>query len=535
MKRRLITKIKDRTKTLTGAQHIASLLSDLGVDTIFGYPGAPILPLYDALSKTEIKHVLCRHEQGAVLAADGYAKIKDKPGVVLVTSGPGFSNALTGIMNAHSDNTPLVIISGQVENIGNNEFQDANIPEISRTFTKNVFQISKFSDIPKALKSAFHEADKIPKAPVIITVTKSVLKETNEISDDYRVKKDIKVEAPHSCVLKTIDTIKNAKRPLIIAGGGCRESEGALVELANITHIPVVNTLRAKGCADNLSLGFIGLSGNRTLSKKIENADVVLCLGTRFSSRTTISSNRYLPNSKLISINIEHNKSSNVVLHKEIIGELEVILQQIIGTIKAKNILFDIKYDWINELSKTTESISYDKEKLTQATALSIISDFTKKYRPIITTDVGNHQITAAKIFKTNSSKNFITSCGFGTMGFGLPAAIGASFAQPNALVMNITGDGSFQMNMQELGTISEYNIPIKIIILNNSALGMVKTIQEMKYSGTYQTDLTNPDFVKIASAYGILGYKITTVTGLKQALEEIFTYKKAVLLDIHI
>lgn len=535
MKRYLTTKTKEVTKTLTGAQYIADILGCLNVSDIFGYPGAPVLPLYDALADTKIKHVLCRHEQGAVHAAEGYAKIKDKPGVVLVTSGPGFSNTLTGIMNAYKDKTPLVVISGQVESIGNNEFQDADIEEISKTFTKQVFKITKTSDIEKSIKSAFDIADKIPKGPVIVTVPKSVLKDEVIEPTEFRIKKDIKVEAPHSCVLKTIELLKNAKRPIIIAGGGCRSAEKILIELANVTHIPVVHTLMAKGCADDISLGFIGLSGNRVLSNEIYKSDVALCLGTRFSSRTTISAERFLPKTKIISINIEPNTSANVTLSKEIIGELEVVLQQMVGTIKAKNILFDIKYDWIDELSRTVEDVKFDESTLTQESVLDIISRYTEKYRPIITTDVGNHQIAAAKIFKTNSSKRFITSGGFGVMGFGLPAAIGASIAQPNALVMNITGDGSFQMNMQELGTLAEYSLPIKIIVLNNSSLGMVKTLQQRKYSKTYQTDLVNPDFVKIASAYGILGYKISTPDELKCALDEIFTYKKPVLLDIRI
>lgn len=530
-----ITKIetKKTTNTTTGAAFLIQLLKEQGTDTIFGYPGAPILPIYDSLiNDNQIKHVLCRHEQGAVHAAEGYAKVKDKCGIVLVTSGPGFSNTLTGIMNAYTDGTPLVIICGQTETIGHNEFQEANISEITRTFTKATIEIENASDIEKSIKTAFSIANKIPKAPVVVSVKKSILKEEIENNQTYRIKKEIKVAAPHSCILKTIDILKNSKKPLIIAGGGCNNAENELIELAHLTHIPIVSTLMAKGRVDDVSLGMIGLSGDKELNDSIENADTVLVLGSRLTTRTTKNKEIFLPKSKIININIEHNKSNNVKPAKEIIGEIDIILQQIIGVIKSKNITFDIKYDWIEQLSRTENNTS-KKQELTGEDVLTEIYNYTKKYNPIITTDVGMHQIMAAKIFKTTSSKKFLTAGGFGTMGFGLPASIGAYFGMPDSLILNITGDGSFQMNMQELGTISQYNIPIKIFIMNNSSLGMIKKLQEKKYSKPFQSDLINPDFTKIAESYGIKGYKITNINDLKNTLPEIFKYKKAVLLDI--
>lgn len=530
------TCIESNTITVSGAEYIVDILIENNIDTIFGYPGAPVLPLYNALSETKkIKHYLSRHEQGAIHAAEGYARVSGKCGVVLVTSGPGFTNTVTGIMNAYTDRTPLVVISGQVETSDNNEFQDTDIISLTKSCTKKIYKIHRPEDIERAVKLAFHNANKAPKGPVVITVTNSALEGRIEHRNNFNLRKEIKVEAPHSCILKTIEELKNAQRPLIIAGGGCCEAEKEVIELARLTHIPVVNTLMAKGAVDEISSGMIGSNGNIELNRLIKSADVVLALGTRFTNRTTNKEERFLPESKIISINLERNKSNNVFVSKEIIGEMQIVLQQMIGTIKAKSILFGIKYEWIETLSNTDIQNHNDEEFLTSEYVLSEVYNYTKKYRPIITTDVGQHQITTTNIFKTNSSKNYITSGGFGTMGFGLPAAIGAHIAKPDALIMNITGDGSFQMNMQELGTCAEYNIPVKIMIINNSSLGMISNLQEKLYNNKYQSNMINPDFVKIAESYGILGYKISTKSELQKALKEIFKYKKAVLLDIKV
>jgi len=522
------------TKTITGADRIVTLLEENGTEYVFGYPGGSVLPIYNALSNSAIKHILCRHEQAATHAAEGYAKVKEKCGVVLVTSGPGFSNTVTGILNAYSDKTPIVVISGEVEHINNNEFQEVNTDAIVKTCTKACYHISCVEEIDKVIKEAFLTAKKIPCGPVVISVKKSVLESYVTDIPAIRQKQEIKVEAPHSCVLKSIQNLKNAQRPLIVLGGGCSGVEREVVEFARLSHIPMVNTLNGKGVADELSYGLIGLCANENLNNTIKEADVVLALGVKFSNRTTDFVSRFLPNSRIISININKNTSDNVQIEKELIGELEVILQQIIGTIKAKNILFDIKYEWLEKLSKNDEIFDCGKN-LTSAYVINEIYKKSKKFNPIVTTDVGIHQIDAVKIFKTSSSKRFLTSGGFGTMGFGIPAAIGAYFASPNSLILNITGDGSFQMNIQELATIAEYNIPLKIFIMNNSSLGMIRKIQEKEYGKKYQSDLINPDFKKLAGAYGIHSYKITTKEGLKITLDEIFKYKKPVIIDIKI
>ena len=524
---------RDTTNTISVASRLVNLLEEMNVDTVFGYPGAAVLPIYNSLSESKIRHVLCRHEQGAVHAAEGYAKVKNRAGVVLVTSGPGFTNTITGILNAYSDKTPLVIISGQVQKLNNNEFQSVDIENMAKTCTKAVYEIKDPNEIDQVIKRAFHVAQEIPKGPVIVTVSKTVSESMIKDFQPYKIKKEIKVEAPHSCVLKAIETLRNANRPVIIAGGGCTGIENELSEFSHLTHIPVVNTLMGKGIADDISLGLIGQSGEKSLNDFIQKADVVLALGVRFTNRTTDNAEDFLPNSKIISINIERNTSDNVQLEKEFIGELEVILQQMIGTIKAKNILFDIKYDWLESIPQN----SFGNKKYIAETdrIISLIYEYSKKYHPIITTDVGEHQISVAKIFKTSSPRKFLTSGGFGTMGFGLPSAVGGYFASPNSLILNITGDGSFQMNMQELGTVSEHNIPVKIFIINNSSLGMIETTQISKYNKKYQSSLINPDFKKIAESYGIQAYSVRGEYQLEKTLKEIFKYKKAVLVDIKI
>ena len=522
------------TNTITGAQYLVNLLIESGIDTIFGYPGAPILPIYNALSNTKkITHYLTRHEQGAIHAAEGYAKAKNKCGVVLVTSGPGFSNVMTGLANAYLDKTPIIVITGQVENRDQNEFQDIDIINIAKPCTKNCYEINSAEDIEKTIKTAIAEASKVPQGPVVISIKNSVLNSQTQNTYDYKVQQEIKVGAPHSYVKEMLKTLSNAKSPMMIVGGGAKAAKQEILEFAKLSHIPVVNTMLGIGCADEISLGMIGVNGDENLNKKLENADVVIAVGTRFTNRTTSNKSAFLKKAKIYNINIEETSSPNVKIERNLIGEADVILQHIIGTIKAQNILFNVNYHWIESFNQ--EAITAETSKLTTETVLNTVYEYTKKYYPTVTTDVGLHQVECARIFKTSDTSHFLTSGGLGTMGFGLPAAIGAQIANPNALVMNITGDGSFQMNIQELGTIAQYNLPIKIFIMNNSSLGMISKTQETIYNRTYQSDMLNPNFSKIASAYGILSYKITSKQQLEAALKEIFICKKAVLLDCQV
>lgn len=529
---RKITQSKSLTNTISGAQYLVDTLIGSGLDTIFGYPGAPILPIYDALSKTSgIKHILTRHEQGAIHAAEGYAKSQNKCGVVLVTSGPGFSNVVTGLANAYLDKTPLLVISGQVENQSNNEFQDIDIMKIAQPCTKSCYEISNSGDAEIIIKMAISEAVKFPQGPVVVTVKNSVLTAPVSTLSEYKLKQDIKVGAPHSYVKKMLKSLLSAKSPVMIVGGGAKYSKQEILEFAKLSHIPVVNTMMGKGSADEISLGMIGLNGDEELNKKLQNADVVIAVGTRFTNRTTMGKHNFLAKSKIYNINLEPNNSANVKIECDLTGEAGVILQHIIGTIKSQKLVFNVNYHWIESFSN--EKYIASSDEFTMETALNIIHEYTKRYYPTITTDVGLHQVACAKIFKTTDSSHFLTSGGFGVMGFGLPAAIGAQIAEPNSLVLNITGDGSFQMNMQELGTIAQYNLPIKIFIMNNSSLGMISETQKQNYNKTYQSDLLNPNFQELADAYGIESCKVASKQELEHILKEIFVCKRAVLVEI--
>lgn len=526
-----LTANRVKINQLTGSDILINTLIENGITTIFGYPGSPILAVYESLSKTDkVKHYLARHELGAVHEAEGYAKVSGKCGVVLVTSGPGFTNTITGIMNAATDKTPLLIITAQSEHVGENEFQDADVKKLSDACARKAFIVTSSDDIQISVTQAIKEATRLPMGAVVLALTKKSLESKAEIKE-VKKRHEIKVEAPHSCVLRALDYLKNAKTPLIIAGGGGKDSENEIREISDLTHIPVVNTLMGSGVNDYKSLGIIGVNGNQLLNEKIEKADVVLALGTRFSDRTT-NYKPFLTNSKIININIEQNTSSNVNITEEILGELKIVLQQMIGVIKAKELRFGINYEWIDELTSVKET-EPEQNVFNTETALRLIHEYTKKYNPVITTDVGEHQILAAKIFKTSSASHFLTSGGFGSMGFGLPAAIGAQIAKPDSLVMTITGDGSFQMNLQELGMCSQYHIPVKIFLMNNSSLGMIKTQQKNNNYSVFNSNLINPDFSKIAEGYGIKSYTVKTQTELREILGEIFRYKKAVLLDI--
>lgn len=533
-----------KTVLTTGAKLIVDFLISEGVDKVFGYPGAAVLPLYDELSKSSIQHILSRHEQASVHAADGYARVSKKVGVVLVTSGPGATNTVTGILNAYSDKTPLVVIAGQCEELGCNNFQEADMSSITSTCCKKTFFINNEQDILSTMMKAFDVARTAPMGPVTVSVTKSLLAKSfahSKIEKKYIPQ--FKVGVKQSEIKILIETLKNAKRPSILIGGGSYESVSLIRDFVHLSNFPVVHTLMGKGIVEDLSLGMVGVNGSNLANSIIEASDVLLVLGARLDSRVAGMSNRYLPSTKIINVNLEPNTSSNVNLHQEVIGDLKIILQQIVENVKTNNITFDLKYDWIDRIDslknmykQENHSFVFSNETgLVTEKVLNIIHNHTKKYNPIVTTDVGQHQILASKIFESKTHYNFLTSGGLGAMGFGFPAAIGAYLAKPSALVLNITGDGSFQMNMQELGTCLEYKIPIKIIVMNNSSLGLVKQAQARYYANRfYQSDMINPDFVKIASAYGIKGVSIETSEQLETALNKYISADYPVLFDVH-
>ena len=534
-----------KTKLINGAKLFVDFLVSENVDKIFGYPGAAVLPIYDELGlQNKITHYLCRHEQAAVHMAEGYARVSRKPGVVLVTSGPGATNTLTGIVNAYSDKSPIVVIAGQCEELGCNNFQEADMLSITKSCTKKNYFIHSETEIYSVLKDAFKTVQTPPMGPVLISVPKSIL--TKEFESEP-IKKEyvptLKVETSQTNIMRLIDSMKSAKRPAILVGGGCCDSVSQIRELVHLFNIPLVHTLMGKGIVEDLSLGMVGVNGSNLANSVIEESDLLLVLGARLDTRITGKSEKFLSDTNIININLEENTTSNVKISQEIIGDLKVILQQLIGNIKSNNIMFHIKFDWLDRiehlkriyLNENLSFISSSDNRLVTENVLGIIQEYTQKYNPIITTDVGQHQILSSKIFSSKTPYNFLTSGGLGAMGFGFPAAIGAYLAKPDSLVLNITGDGSFQMNMQELGTCLEYKIPIKIIIMNNSSLGLVKQAQKHYYGGRlYQSDMVNPDFVQIAAAYGIKGITIRTVEDLKNALDKYISKNMPVVFDIH-
>lgn len=536
---------KTKINIINGAKLIVDFLVSEGVDKIFGYPGAVVLPIYDELSKSnKIKHYLCRHEQAAVHMAEGYARVSNKIGVVLVTSGPGATNTVTGILNAYSDKTPLVVIAGQCEEIGCNQFQEADMIKITSSCTKKNYVISKTENILTVLKEAFKIAQTAPKGPVLISIPKSFLLQKIEINPiEKNFIPNLKVETSQSNIIRLVDSMKISEKPTILVGGGAYASSTLIRELAHTCNFPVLHTLMGKGIVDDLSLGMVGVNGSNLANSILEESDLLLVLGSRLDSRITGKSDNFLPHTKIINLNIEPNTSLNVNISQEINGDLNILLQQLLGNIKSNNIMFNIKFDWLDKIDAlkkmySNENLSYissDDDRLITENVLSIIHDYTQKYNPIITTDVGQHQILTSKIFKSKTPYNFLTSGGLGAMGFGFPAAIGAYLAKPDSLILNITGDGSFQMNMQELGTCLEYKIPVKILIMNNASLGLVKQAQGRYYGARYyQSDMINPDFVQIASAYNIKGVTIRTVEELKQALDKYITINQPVIFDIH-
>ncbi len=533
-----------KTELTTGAKLIVDFLISEGVDYIFGYPGAAVLPLYDELSKSSIKHILTRHEQASVHAADGYARVSKKVGVVLVTSGPGATNTITGILNAYADRTPLVVIAGQCEELGCNNFQEADMSSIASTCSKKTFYINDEKDIYSTMQQAFSIATTAPLGPVVVSITRSLLAKSFEhLPIVKNFVPQFSVGAKQSEIINIINTLKNAKKPSILVGGGSYESVSLIRDFVHLSNFPVIHTLMGKGIVEDLSLGMVGINGSNFANSIIEDSDVVLVLGAKLDSRVTGVANRYLPSAKILNINLEPNSSKNIVAYQEIIGDLKIILQQIIENVKTNNISFNLKYDWIDKIDSLKQMykqenhsfVSSDVNGLVTEKVLNIIHNHTKKYNPIVTTDVGQHQILASKIFESKTPYNFVTSGGLGAMGFGFPAAIGAFLAKPNSLILNITGDGSFQMNMQELGTCLEYKIPVKIIVMNNSSLGLVKQAQARYYSNRfYQSDMINPDFVQIAQAYGIRGVSINSSEELEKALDKYISADFPVLFDIH-
>lgn len=541
---------EEKTKLLSGSEVLIESLRREGVDTIFGYPGGVILKIYDALYSTkDIKHYLVRHEQAAIHAAEGYARVMDKCGVALVTSGPGATNTITGLANAYLDGYPMVVFTGQVGTnlIGNDAFQEADIVGITRSCTKHNYLVKDIKDLAQTIKEAFYIANSGKKGPVVIDLPKSVLDQSIE----FEYPKEVDLEGYNPTykgnpkqIARAVELLCEAKRPAIIAGGGVLSSDASdeLTELAHLTDIPVANTLMGIGTYpqdDEKALGMLGMHGNYWANYAVSECDVLLAVGTRFNDRVTGPLAKFAKEAQVIHIDIDPcSISKNISAHIPIVGDAKLILRDMLKELKSRKheINQEAKDAWfekINDWKKQRVIPEIQSDKLHAHTVLEKIHEFTKPFDPVIATEVGQHQMWTAQLFNFNKPRRLLTSGGLGTMGFGFPAAMGASVADKNRLVLNIAGDGSIQMNIQELATCVEYDLPVKVIIMNNGYLGMVRQWQERLFDKHYsQTKISSPDFVKVAEAYGAKGIRIKKEEEIIPALKEAIEYQGPVFLD---
>jgi len=524
---KMITEKRKELKTLTGAKIFIECLKEEGVKELFGYPGGVILHIYNELySCEEIKHFLVRHEQAAIHAAEGYARVTGKPGVALVTSGPGACNAITGIANAYYDGYPMVVFTGQVssELIGNDAFQEADIVGITRSCCKHNYLVKNVKDLPRVIKEAFHIATTGKPGPVVVDIPKDILTAKTEFIYPDKVKLpgyNPNYNGHPLQIAKALNMLYKAKKPVIMCGGGVIASEASkeLIQLAKTLNIPVVNTLMGTGGfpqTDELSLGMLGMHGNYWANLAVTNCDVLFALGARFSDRVTGKVSKFCPDAKIIHVDIDPcSISKNIPVEIPIVGDVKNVLTDMLAIINPEEIekRTDAKKAWmeqINDWRSRKAKPTVISEKMNPTVVIEQIYEQTKDRNPIIATEVGQHQMWTALLYKFDSPRKFVSSGGLGTMGFGFPAAMGAQVACPDQLVINVAGDGSIQMNIQELATCVRYNIPVKIFIINNGYLGMVRQWQERLFNEQYsETVMTGPDYVKLAEAYGATGFRV--------------------------
>ncbi|GBF23282.1 acetolactate synthase I/II/III large subunit [Candidatus Gastranaerophilus sp. (ex Termes propinquus)] len=541
---------KQQQQQYTGAQIFLKSLVEEGVDEIFGYPGGVILTIYEALyNQTDIKHYLVRHEQAAIHAAEGYARATGRPGVALVTSGPGACNTITGIANAYYDGYPIVVFTGQValEQIGNDAFQEADIVGITRSCCKHNYLVNNVKDLPRIIKEAFHIATTGKPGPVVIDLPKDILVQKSK----FEYPKEVSLAGYNPTykghplqISKALKLLKEAERPVIIAGGGVLNS-GAhkeLTDLAQRLEVPVTHTLMGAGtypaeCPKYL--GMLGMHGNYWANYAVINADVIFALGTRFNDRITGCLKRFARDSQVIHVDIDPcSVGKNVKVDVPIVGDVKNVLDGMLSEIEDKGCSVDSekRTAWFSQIDAWKQKRAVpvlNSEKLSALTVIEGIYNFTKDLNPIVCTEVGQHQMWTAQLFKFNEPRKLITSGGLGTMGFGFPAAMGACAGKKDSVVLNIAGDGSIQMNIQELATCMDYGFKVINCIINNGYLGMVRQWQEKLFDKHYsQTQISAPDFVKVAEAYGARGIRVTREEEIVPALQEALNFGGPVILD---
>ena len=548
---------------LAGNDILIQSLIEEGVEYIFGYPGGAALHIYDSIFKQkEMEHILVRHEQGATHAADGYARATGKPGVVLVTSGPGATNAITGIATAFMDSIPMIVISGQVAKhlIGTDAFQETDMIGISRPIVKHSFTVDSAENIPEIVKQAFHIATSGRPGPVVIDVPKDTTAPDKLFEFKYPNDVDIRsykppIDPDPRQIERAVDAIIESNKPVIYAGGGAINSNASeeLIRLNEILDFPVTNTLMGLGvypATHKRFLGMLGMHGTYQANMSMHNADLIIAIGARFDDRITNTPKLFAPNAKIIHLDVDYSSVSKIIeANIAVFGQVKNSLLEMIKLLEAKKELIDPKkiLPWKEQISdwKSQHGLNHemhlcetdDKPIMPQAVVQHIYN--ITNGQAFITSDVGQHQMFAAQYYHFDEPRKWINSGGLGTMGFGLPAAMGAKLAYPNDEVICITGEGSIQMCIQELSTCTQYNLPIKIININNEALGMVKQWQDMNYGGrhsasTYQSSL--PNFVELAESYGHVGIKIEKNSELKSGLEKALSMKdRLVFVDVYV
>jgi acetolactate synthase-1/2/3 large subunit len=542
----------------SGADILIEALTDLGVEVVFGYPGGAVLPIYDALFRQKrIRHILVRQEGGAAHAAEGYARSTGKPGVVLVTSGPGATNAVTGIADALMDSIPMVIITGQVPTalIGSDAFQECDTIGITRHCTKHNYLVKDPAKLGDVVHEAFHIATSGRPGPVLIDLPKDVQvasaiyrKPAPGVASSHKsYRPQVKPDLP--LIEAAVEMIAAAERPILYTGGGIINSgPGAsqiLRELARITGAPVTSTLMGLGAFPASSgqwLGMLGMHGTYEANMAMNRADLIVALGSRFDDRVTGRLDAFSPDSKKIHIDIDRSSLNKTVrVDLPIVGDVGWAMEDIVKLWKARgHQAADLK-PWFGEIDswRAKKSLSYpaSTSEIMPQHAIRRLYEATYKQKPIISTEVGQHQMWAAQHFDFEQPNKWLTSGGLGTMGYGLPAAIGAQIGNPNALVIDIAGEASILMNIQEMSTATQYRLPVKVFILNNEYMGMVRQWQDLTYSGRYSESYSEalPDFVKLAEAYGWKGLRIEDPAALDGGIAEMLAYDGPVMVDCRV
>ena len=542
------------SEMMTGAQIVLKALQDQGVEHIFGYPGGAVLPIYDEIFQQDaVEHILVRHEQGATHAAEGYARSTGKPGVVLVTSGPGATNAVTGLTDALMDSIPMVCITGQVAThlIGNDAFQEADTVGITRPCTKHNYLVKSADDLPRILHEAFQVATTGRPGPVVVDIPKDVqfaeAKYMRPAAVEHKTYKP-QLKGDIEAIYTAVDLISKAKKPVFYTGGGVINSgpqaSQLLREFVKLTGFPITSTLMGLGAfpsADRQWLGMLGMHGTYEANLAMHDCDVMINIGARFDDRITGRLDAFSPNSKKIHIDIDPSSiNKNVMADVPIIGDVAHVLEDMLRVWKSRAAEPDKKAlaDWWTEIEawRARKCLAYrkDTKAIKPQYAVERLYELTKGPNTYITTEVGQHQMWAAQYYRFEEPNRWMTSGGLGTMGYGIPAAVGVQVAHPDALVIDIAGEASVLMTMQEISTAVQYRLPVKIFILNNEYMGMVRQWQELLHGGRYSSSYSEalPDFVKLAEAYGATGIRAEKPNELDDAIRKMMQTKGPVIFD---